>query len=126
MPGGRPSKYDPAFCEQVVPFMADGYSVAALAGHLGVAVSTVYLWMEEHQEFSDAVKDGQAAAALWWENRLRKNAETGDGNATSCIFGLKNRAPKEWRDRKEVDHSSEDGSMTPTTIIIKGADGSGN
>lgn len=116
MTTGRPSKYDPAFCDKVLPFMGQGYSTTALAGHLGVSRSTLYLWMDNHQEFSDAVKEGMAASAIWWEDCLRANAMTGNGNATSAIFGLKNRATDDWRDRRETDLTSSDGSMTPKGI----------
>lgn len=119
---GRPTDYDPSIIDEVVPFMSQGYSTTALAGRLGVARQTIYNWMDEHPEFMDAVKAGQAAGAMWWEERLRATATTGEGNATSAIFGLKNRAPDDWRDRKDVDHTSSDGSMSPPTeIVIKAA-----
>lgn len=106
---GRPSIYDPAFCQEAEQFIAEGYSVAAFAGHIGVAVRTVYNWMESHPEFMHSVKVGQAGAVAWWEKRLRDMAENGQGNATAIIFGLKNRAPEEWRDKTETEHS---GSVT--------------
>jgi transposase len=115
---GRPTKYDPEFCERVVPFMADGYSTKALASELGVSLSTVYLWAEQHEEFSEALKAGQAAAARWWEDKLRTVAATGEGNASAAIFGVKNRSQEEWRDKVEQDHTSSDGSMSPTRIEI--------
>ncbi len=102
---GRPSKYDPKFCDEVREFLKDGYSVAAFAGHIGVAVSTVHLWVNEHEEFSDAVKEAQASAVLWWENRGRDIALGKDGNPTLVIFGLKNRAKDEWRDKTETELS---------------------
>ena len=102
----RPTKYDPEFCDQVREFLKDGYSVAAFAGEIGVSYSTVKLWEQEHPEFSAAVKDGRAAAVLWWEKRNRELAlGTSNANATSVIFGLKNRAPEEWRDKTETEHS---------------------
>ena len=104
MPAGRPTKYDPAFCEQAIDFLAQGYSVTAFAGSIRVARSTVYLWAEEHPEFSDALNIGQATSALWWEDRLRHTAATGEGNAASSIFALKNRAQEDWRDKHEHEH----------------------
>lgn len=117
-PVGRPSKYDPKYCDMAVEFLRDGYSVTALAGKIGVARSTVFKWAEENEEFSDALKTGQALAALFWEDRLRDVAMTGEGNATAAIFGVKNRSREEWRDKHEVDHSSTDGSMKPTVIEL--------
>lgn len=117
MTAGRPSKYDPAYCDQIIDFLADGYSVTAFAGSIRVARSTVYLWAEEHPEFSDALNIGQAASALWWENRLRDNAEKGEGNATAAIFGLKNRAADDWRDKREHDHNLSEAAPAMTINI---------
>lgn len=101
----RPIEYDPEFCDRAISFLADGFSVAALAGELSVARSSIYKWMEDYPEFSDAVKVGQAKATLWWEKANRSLAMTGEGNATACVFGLKNRASDEWRDKVETQFS---------------------
>ena len=113
---GRPTKYDPAFCDQAVTFMSEGYSTKAFAGSIGVSLSTVYNWMDENPEFLEAIKSGQAAGAVWWERTLRQVASTGDGNASAAIFGVKNRSQEEWKDKIENDHTSSDGSMTPKTF----------
>lgn len=118
MPAGRPTKYDPKYCEEVVEYMRDGYSVTAFAGHIGVARSTVFKWADEHEEFSDSLKTAQAMAAQWWEDRLRDVAMTGTGNATAAIFGVKNRSSEDYKDKRETDHTSSDGSFKPTTIEI--------
>lgn len=102
---GRPSKYDPKFCDEAIEFMRDGFSVTALAGHIGVARSTIFKWAEEHEEFSDALKTAQALAALWWEKTLRTVASTGEGSASAAIFGVKNRSTEEWKDKHEVEQN---------------------
>ena len=119
---GRPSKYDPDFCDEARTFMADGYSVKALAAHLGVNYSTVYEWADKHPEFSNALKDGQAAASLWWERALRRVAATGEGNASAAIFGVKNRSQEEWKDKLDHNHQSDDGSMSPKETTINTTD----
>jgi hypothetical protein len=119
MPGGRPTDYDPAYCEQVIEFLKDGYSVAAFAGHIGKAASTVELWRTKHPEFSEAVKVGQAGAVLWWENRARAVARGEDGNPTAVIFGLKNRAPDQWRDKTEQDVNATHNVRTITHRIVR-------
>lgn len=110
----RPTKYKPEFCDQAYDFMREGYSTKAFAGHIGVSLSTVYKWMDEHEEFSEAIKAAQAAGAWWWERTLRQVASTGDGNASAAIFGVKNRSQEEWKDKQELDHTSTDGSMSPS------------
>ena len=116
-PVGRPSTYDEAYCDMVVEFLKDGYSLAAFAGSIGVARSTVYKWAEEHDEFSDAVKTGQAGAVFWWEKANRSLALTGEGNATAIVFGLKNRASDEWRDVKSTELSGPGGTAIPIAEV---------
>ena len=106
---GRPSRYKEAYCNEVVSFMAQGYSLTAFAGEIGVARSTINEWMEHHPDFSEAVKVAKAKCARWWEDRNRKNAEEGGGNATAAIFGLKNMAPDDWREKTEHELTGKDG-----------------
>jgi hypothetical protein len=116
--GGRPTKYEERFGDEVIEFLKDGYSVAAFAGHIGVSYSTVKLWMQEHPEFSASVKIASARSVLWWEERNRAIAQGQDGNATSVIFGLKNRAPEEWRDKTEQEHSGVIGVQRVERVIV--------
>lgn len=52
---------------------------------------------------------------------LFNKAKSGDTSA--MIFWMKTRA--RWSERTEIDHSSSDGSMQPTQIILTGPDGDG-
>lgn len=108
-PGGRPTKYDPIYCEQVVEHMSEGYSLESFAGKISVAASTVWKWQAEIPEFSEAINVGRAKAAQIWEERLTTLAVTGTGNATATIFALKNRFPDQWRDKQEHEHTGKNG-----------------
>ena len=52
-----------------------------------------------------------------WEARLAKIADEGGGNgsAVSVIFGLKNVAPEEWRDR--IEHTGKDGGPIQSVTL---------
>lgn len=106
---GRPSAYSEAYCNEVIEFLAQGHSVTAFAGHIGVARSTVFKWADEIDEFSDALKIGQAKATSFWETILVKVARDGGGNATAAIFGLKNRAAEDWNDKTISELTGKDG-----------------
>ena len=118
MAGGRPSKYKPTYCDLVIEHMSEGASLTSFAAEIGVARSSINEWMENHAEFSEAVKIGKAKCAAWWEKLGRNNAITGEGNATLVIFGLKNMAPEDFRDKQEVhqtgtmEHKHSIGEMT--------------
>lgn len=105
MPAGRPTKYRKEYCEAVVEHMKDGASLTSFAAEVGVARSTINEWMEQFPEFSEAATRGKSACAAWWERVNRQLAETGKGNATACVFGLKNMAAEDWQEKQEIKHS---------------------
>lgn len=110
----RPTKYKPEYCEALVEHMSAGASITSFAAEIDVDRSTITEWANVHPEFSTAVKRGKAKCAAWWERKGREGA-SGDSpvNPTLVIFGLKNMAPDDWRDKRELDHTSSDGTMTP-------------
>jgi hypothetical protein len=99
-PVGRPSKYEPRFCDMVVEDMAKGYSLTAFAGLIGVCKDTINAWTKEFPEFSDAVSRGKALRVRDWETvglEMRTKGG-GPGGATIVVFGLKNMGGDEWSD----------------------------
>ena len=122
-PVGRPSLYDPEYCELVVAHLADGSSLTSFAAEIDVARSTINKWMGEHPEFSEACARAKAKSAAWWEKQGRSIALAGGGPgaATMTMFGMKNMGAEDWKDSAQVDHRSSDGSMSPTRIVIEAA-----
>jgi transposase-like protein len=108
---GRPSKYDPEFCEVMISAMeTEGLSIGAVAGLIGVSRDTIYAWTEVHPEFSDAKKIGEAKAQLFWERKnvaLAERGSAGPGASTAVVFGLKNRGRADWRDVVEQKHTGD-------------------
>ena len=107
---GRPSEYKPIYCNEIIELMATGLSLTAAGADLGFARDTMYEWREQHPEFSDAVKIGQAKRQLFLERRLLSESE--GPRVTSSIFALKNTGTGDWRDKHEHEHSGEIASVT--------------
>lgn len=99
-PEGRPSKYDPAYCDAIIDHMSEGWSATSFAASVRVARSTLNQWAEDHAEFSEALKIAKAGCAAWWEARGRTMAESGGapGQSTMVTFGLKNMGKDDWSD----------------------------
>ena len=110
-PGGRPTDYREEFIESVQTFCADGYSLTAFAGEIGVCRDTISEWCSVHPEFSVAVSRAKAKRARWWEERAREIAQKGGpgGQATMAIFGLKNHAPDDFKEVTRQEHTGKDG-----------------
>lgn len=112
MSGGRPSKFQEAYCNEVINHCADGASLTSFAAEIGVARSTINQWMEDYPQFSEAVKKAKAKCAAWWERQARLGA-CGQGqniNATLCIFGLKNMGADDWADVMKNEHTGKNGA----------------
>lgn len=104
---GRPTLYKRAYCEAMVTFCREGYSITAYAGEIGVSRDTLSEWGKTHSEFSVALSRAKAAAARWWEERGRKVGEKGGGpgTATMIVFQLRNMAGDDFAEKSEVEHS---------------------
>lgn len=101
----------------------DGLTNLNISKNLGISEETFYKYKEKYSEFSEALKKGKEVADYEIENALFKRAlgyrydevtmENGvevkrvtkevAPDTTAQIFWLKNRKPKVWRDRKDID-----------------------
>ena len=114
MPAGRPTKYDPAFCERVVELGKEGYSNASIAAELGVVRKTLYEWAAEYPDFSDAITRAREFSQGWWETQGRSGIWAGSQfNANAYRLQVMNRFPDDWRDKHDVNLS---GSVTSKNI----------
>ena len=134
---GRPSKYlsnvQPKL-KQIEEWAREGLIDEQIAHNLGIAPSTLYDYKNDHPELVQAIKTGKDDIDTIVENALLKRAlgyshveeteersPTGEllltkrvtkqmpADTTAIIFWLKNRRPKQWRDRQELEHSGETG-----------------
>lgn len=110
--GGRPSKYKKEFCKKLVDHMKKGFSFESFGAVRGVntTMQTLYEWAKDERkpEFAEAKREGELHARKFWENLLiRQAAGHINGSNSALIFALKNKFPKEWRDKQEVEHSGD-------------------
>ena len=122
---GRPTKYENINLKQVEQFCKLGATDADLAEFLEVAESTINLWKLKHPEFSESVTQGKyysdedVVASLYGRaigevREIKEQRINKDGDVVTLTkevlvipdvkaqeFWLKNRRPKEWRDKQE-------------------------
>lgn len=56
---GRPTEYDPGFCEKAANLCIGGATDFEVATALGVCVRTIYRWKAEYPDFCQALKVGK-------------------------------------------------------------------
>lgn len=137
-PIGRPSPYDPSYCQQAEEQCANGATDKDLADFFGVCERTIYRWAHVYPDFLQALKAGKACAdervvrslyhkAVGYRHEAVKiflpagatqpiyapYVEQVPPDTTAMIFWLKNRRPDLWRDRQQHEHSGPDGAPIP-------------
>lgn len=109
-------------------YARDGLTDQQISEKVGINPATLYDWKKKYPEISESLKRGKEVVDIEVENALFKRAigyrykeikteETADGekvtttikevipDVTAQIFWLKNRCPKKWRDKQDVEHS---------------------
>lgn len=71
-----------------------------IAKNMGVSRTSLSNWKNQYPEILEALKKGKSVVDFEIENALFEKALSGDIRA--IIFWLKNRKPKEWRDKQEA------------------------
>ncbi len=101
MPLGRPSKYDPSYCDKLIEHMTGGLSFESFGGVVGVNRDTLYAWSKEHPDFKESKALATQAGRLFWErlgvDGVWNEPQRKTLNATVWIFNMKNRFG--WRDK---------------------------
>ncbi|MEK3674615.1 helix-turn-helix domain-containing protein [Paenibacillus sp. FSL R10-2771] len=99
----------------------DGLTDLKIAERLGISEASFYKYRNEHEEFTEALKNGKEIIDTMVENALLKAAlgyeyeerkitddtiertkKYAQPNTTALIFWLKNRKPQQWRDKQEL------------------------
>ena len=125
--GGRPTAYREEFVQQAEQLIALGATDMELATFFKVTSRTIENWKLRHPEFFQTLKVAKDEADARVERRLWERAmgysvateklfcsqgkviraeivEHYPPDTTACIFWLKNRQPRRWRDRVDVQH----------------------
>lgn len=120
---GRPTLYQPEFCQKAIEMMSQGKSKAQLCAEFSISYQTFLDWlnpsMQNHQpDFLEAIKMGETFSQAWWEElgRSGTSGENTDVNATMYQFNMKNRFKEDWRDKQEIQQTTTIVDMTDDDI----------
>lgn len=127
---GRPTKYKPEYDEQVVKLCRLGATDKEIADFFNVVESTINYWKIHEPSFSESIKKGKIIADMNVANALYKKA-TGyqqedvevfqfqgepvivpiiknyQPDTGAAMAWLKNRRPKDFRDKQDIEMSGE-------------------
>lgn len=88
---GRHTKYNPAFCQGIIDFAAQGLTYTQFAASINISRETLYRWLDEYPEFCDAKKEADAKMNAWYEHFLQQNLSNKDVNVGLLVWFTKAR-----------------------------------
>lgn len=110
MPAGRPSLYDPKYCNEVIAMGKQGYSVVEMAAEIGVARNTLETnWPAAHPEFLEAFTHAMQCSQAWWERTGRVGMVENNISAPIWSRSMAARFPRDWREVKGTELTGKDG-----------------
>lgn len=132
-------KYNDDFPLLAEGYAREGMIDKEIAAALGISKPTFYEYQKKYPNFLNSIKRGKAPVDVKAENALLKRVEGFEYEETqveydaaaegekatpkkikkvtkrvvpdvaACIFWLKNRKPKKWRDKQKIEFGGEDG-----------------
>lgn len=140
---GAKTSYRTEFADQARKLCLLGATNDQLAAFFEKDVQTIKNWLAKYEDFAEAVRQGKETAdaevasslyhrALGYKFTEQQAIKTRDGvevvqverslppDTVACIFWLKNRRRKEWRDRHE--HTGDEGGPIATEVVYRWAD----
>ncbi len=143
---GAPTKYSKAMCAKVFKLAASGLYNPAIATRLGISTATLHNYMNLYPDFLEAMEGGRELAdakvenvlykmALGYKHTVEKPMVISDGKGGTKIvnqkyveevppkfsaisFHLRNRKPKEWRDKQEIGLTGKDGEDRSFSVVF--------
>jgi transposase len=119
---GRPTLYDPKYCEEVVTLGRIGKSVEQIASILNVSLRTMYLWRDTYEEFMHALDDAKTYEQAWWEEQaaayMVENKESDRLNPTLWSRSMAARFPKKYRESTKTEITGADGAPLLSGIQV--------
>jgi len=121
-PVGRPSLYDPAYCDKVVELGRIGKSVEQIAAILNVSLRTMYSWRDAHEDFLHALDDAKTYEQAWWEEQaaayMVENKESDKLNTGLWSRSMAARFPKKYRESTKTEITGADGAPLLSGINV--------
>lgn len=109
---GRPTKYDPAICEQIIELGRQGKSKVQMVAATNIPYATMSAWEQAHPAFREAMDEAMRLAQAFWEDlAIAHMVEMPGGpklNTGLWSRSMSARFPRDYRDNSKVELVGKD------------------
>ena len=104
---GRPSKYDPAYCDQVVALGKEGLSRWQICSRLDIGLHNMKAWEGAHEDFRASLEEARLHALAYWEDLAHDHIREAPGgiklNTGLWSRSMAARFPEQYRENSKVE-----------------------
>jgi hypothetical protein len=104
---GRPSKYDPKYCSEIVDLGKEGFSRWQICSRLDIGINNMKAWESAHEEFRAALEESRLHALSYWEDLARDHIKEVPGgvklNTGLWSRSMAARFPDQYRENSKVE-----------------------
>lgn len=108
MAGGRPSKYNPEYCQQVIDHCSAGKSLKSFACSIDVHMDTLLEWKSKYPEFSVAYETAKQKAEMWWEDIATAAVNDKRKYINVDLYKFMAKVRFRWSDAQQVEITTND------------------
>ena len=121
-PVGRPSAYDPSYCQKAIELGTKGKSLEQISGALGITYRTLCNWRDEYEEFFHALEEAKVRELIWWEDHAQSYLiEHKDGDKLNVGLWSRSMAarfPKKYSERIRQELTGAEGAPLLKSVEI--------
>ena len=117
MTAGRPTDYDPSYCDKVVEWGALGKSKTWMAAELDCTRQTLEHWAAANPEFLHALQKALTKSQAKWEDEGQDGLTADKFNGSVWSRSMAARFPDEWREIKGTELTGKDGGPIPIARV---------
>jgi hypothetical protein len=118
-PRGRPSTYDPAYCERVLELGKQGLSLEQISAEIDIPRSTMQSWATVHSDFSAALTRAKELEQAWWE-RIGQTALFADKfQAAVWSKSMSARFREKYTEKVVQEQTGKDGGPQEHKMIVE-------
>ena len=121
-PVGRPTLYDPSYCERVIELGGKGKSIEQIGAILGVGTRTLFTWRDNDEQFRHALELAKELEQAWWEDMAQcymvEEKESAKLNTGLWSRSMAARFPKKYRESTKTEITGADGAPLLSGIQV--------
>lgn len=117
--GGRPSRYKPEYCEQVIELGKRGFSPAMIASELDVDRKSLYDWADKHHEFATALTRAKSEEQAHWERMGMDNIKERQFQSSVWAKSMQARFRDDYTERRDIQQTTQVIDITPENSDVR-------